>query len=186
MVNPTSPAQSRRRFLRLLATSPLLPLINLPESILQALQQDPASRLLHDHDPDGTPASVLESELAYLNNLSSAQDALSIFDLEFVARKKLHVGHLAYLSGTEDNATLRANRDGFTRYQLRGRRLAMSGRSMHPSRCSRRRGIRRSSCARPAIRRPSTPMASSPPPGLPRPRDISRHSPRQPPARSKR
>jgi len=41
-----------------------------------------------------------------------------------VARKKLPPAHWGYLAtGTDDDATIRANRDGFTRYSMRVRRL---------------------------------------------------------------
>ena len=52
------------------------------------------------------------------------QDAVNVFDLEAAARKKLPPAHFGYLTtGVEDDATLRANRDAFSRYQLRPRRL---------------------------------------------------------------
>ena len=46
-----------------------------------------------------------------------------MFDFEAVAKEKLHYGHVAFLGGTEDEGTYRANREGFTQYQLRVRRL---------------------------------------------------------------
>ena len=46
-----------------------------------------------------------------------------MFDFEAVAKQKLHYGHVAFLGGTEDEGTYRANREGFTQYQLRVRRL---------------------------------------------------------------
>ena len=56
--------------------------------------------------------------------ISSVDEAISVFDFEAVARKKLPPAHYGYLAtGTEGNVTLRANREGFRRFQLRVRRL---------------------------------------------------------------
>ena len=87
---------SRRRFLRFLAASPLL----LAPRLLPSLSaQDP--------------------EL-----IASPDLALNVFDFEAVARQNLSPAHFAYMAtGVDDDATLRANREGFERYQLRARRL---------------------------------------------------------------
>jgi isopentenyl diphosphate isomerase/L-lactate dehydrogenase-like FMN-dependent dehydrogenase len=56
--------------------------------------------------------------------IASAKDALNVFDFEAVARKNLPPAHWGYMaSGSDDDATIAANREGFTRYQLRMRRL---------------------------------------------------------------
>src|SRR6476469_2061199 len=89
---------SRREFLRFLAASPLLPYIERPAGWLSSAQDD---------------------EL-----LASAKDAVNVFDFEPVARKKLPIAHWRYLAtGTDDDATIKANRDGFTHYSIRVRRL---------------------------------------------------------------
>jgi isopentenyl diphosphate isomerase/L-lactate dehydrogenase-like FMN-dependent dehydrogenase len=50
--------------------------------------------------------------------------ALNVFDFEEAAHRKVMPGHWAYMaSGVDDDATLRANRDGFKHVQLRPRRL---------------------------------------------------------------
>ena len=50
--------------------------------------------------------------------------ALNVFDFEEAAHRKVLPGHWAYMSsGVDDDATLRANRDGFKHVQLRPRRL---------------------------------------------------------------
>jgi isopentenyl diphosphate isomerase/L-lactate dehydrogenase-like FMN-dependent dehydrogenase len=55
---------------------------------------------------------------------ASPDDALDVFDLEALARKAVPVSHFGYLeTGTDDERTLRANREAFGRYQLRVRRL---------------------------------------------------------------
>jgi 4-hydroxymandelate oxidase len=54
----------------------------------------------------------------------SPADALDVFDFEALARKVVPVSHFGYLmTGTDDERTLRANREAFGRYQLRVRRL---------------------------------------------------------------
>jgi isopentenyl diphosphate isomerase/L-lactate dehydrogenase-like FMN-dependent dehydrogenase len=56
--------------------------------------------------------------------IASAADALSVLDFEPVARAKLPPWHWAWLStGGDDGATMRANREGYERYQIRARRL---------------------------------------------------------------
>lgn len=56
--------------------------------------------------------------------ISKAADAINVLDFEPVARKNLPPAHFGYLqTGTDDDATIRANREGFARYQLRVRRL---------------------------------------------------------------
>src|SRR5438876_11929504 len=51
-------------------------------------------------------------------------DALSVFDFEEAAHRKVQPGHWAYMaSGFDDDATLRANREVFKHVQLRPLRL---------------------------------------------------------------
>ncbi len=91
--------KSRRDFLRFLAASPVL--AGCP-AVLQALSQ--AASL---NDVIGSPA-----------------DALSVLDFEAAARKVLPPAHWGYMTtGVDDDATLRANREGFAHYQIRPRRL---------------------------------------------------------------
>jgi isopentenyl diphosphate isomerase/L-lactate dehydrogenase-like FMN-dependent dehydrogenase len=62
------------------------------------------------------------------NLISSPEEAINVMDFEEPARKALPPAHWGYLtSGVEDDATLRANRDGFNRYYLRPRRLIDTG-----------------------------------------------------------
>lgn len=54
----------------------------------------------------------------------SLADMLNVMDFEPVARRKIPIAHFAYLAtGVDDDATLRANREGFARYAVRVRRL---------------------------------------------------------------
>lgn len=97
------PQADRRKLLRFLAASPILAGSGLPRAFLAARGQQA--------DP-----------------IAAAADALDVFDFEAVARRKLSPAHFGYLeTGTDDDGTVRANREGFTRYQLRVRRLADIG-----------------------------------------------------------
>src|SRR5215510_7426479 len=56
--------------------------------------------------------------------IASAAAALNVFEFEEVAHRKVSQAHWAYMaSGVDDDATVRANREIFTRVQLRPRRL---------------------------------------------------------------
>src|SRR5262245_49972969 len=85
----------RREFLKFLAASPLFA---------------------------GMPA-MLEA-FAQESTLTAAGQALDVFDFEAAAKKILPPGHWGYMAtGVDGDETLRANREGFTRYQLRPRRF---------------------------------------------------------------
>ena len=103
---------SRRQFLRYLAASPLFPYLDLPAAWFSGrLRSQPAqaSRWQGSQDED---------------LIASVKDAVNVFDFEPVARKKLPPAHFGYLAtGTDDDGTIKANRDGFSRYSLRMRRL---------------------------------------------------------------
>ena len=56
--------------------------------------------------------------------IASPAQALNVFDFEEAAHRKVQPGHWAYMaSGVDDDATLRANREGYQHVQLRPRRL---------------------------------------------------------------
>lgn len=56
--------------------------------------------------------------------ISSAGDAINVFDFHEVAKQVLLPGHYTYMAmGTDDGGTLRANRQGFEQFRLRMRRL---------------------------------------------------------------
>jgi isopentenyl diphosphate isomerase/L-lactate dehydrogenase-like FMN-dependent dehydrogenase len=56
--------------------------------------------------------------------VNRAADALSVSDFEALTRGMLPPAHLGYLiSGVDDDATLKLNREGFQHFQLRARRL---------------------------------------------------------------
>jgi isopentenyl diphosphate isomerase/L-lactate dehydrogenase-like FMN-dependent dehydrogenase len=56
--------------------------------------------------------------------ITTPADAINVFDFEPVARKNVPPAHFGYMaSGIDDEVTLRANREGFLKFQLRPRRL---------------------------------------------------------------
>jgi 4-hydroxymandelate oxidase len=93
----------RRRFLRYLAGSPLFAAAaGDVTSLARALE------MLQGQDP----------------LIPTARHALNVFDFEPVAKKNLPPAHWAYMAtGSDDDGTIRANREGFNRYELRMRRL---------------------------------------------------------------
>ena len=92
----------RRAFLTFVAGSPLLAAF---PALAAALQQS-------------------ASTAVGARSLEQAAHALDVFDFEAAARKLVPPAHWGYLmSGVDGEATLRANRDGFDRYQLRARRF---------------------------------------------------------------
>ncbi|MGA2195158.1 MAG: alpha-hydroxy acid oxidase [Bryobacteraceae bacterium] len=62
--------------------------------------------------------------LAQSDAITNPKDALSVMDFEEAARRAVPVAHFAYIAtGVDDDATLKANREGFQKIQLRPRRL---------------------------------------------------------------
>ena len=99
-------AAARRRFLKYLATSSLFA-SGLPEWASAVAETELTEACAREPAP-----------------IASPNDALNVLDFEPVARRTLpaaHYGHLA--TGVDDDATLRANRAGFSRFQIRARRL---------------------------------------------------------------
>ncbi len=71
-----------------------------------------------------TLGALAQGEPAGPEILDSPSDALSVFDFEETAHRKVLPGHWAYMSsGVDDDVTLRANREGFSHLELRPRRL---------------------------------------------------------------
>ena len=102
-------ATSRRRFLQYLAASPLFASTALP-----ALAEEAGLKL---------PDPMIWAPQG-LDPIKSPKDAINVFDFELAAFKNVppaHFGHMA--SGIDDEVTLRANREGFLKFQLRPRRL---------------------------------------------------------------
>src|SRR5260370_20481739 len=69
----------------------------------------------------GTPLPLGQQEPGTIH---APKQALNVMDFEAAARKALPPAHFGYMStGVEDDATLRADREGFSRIYLRPRRL---------------------------------------------------------------
>ena len=101
---------SRRRFLQFLAASPLL-----AGSDLAAMANEAPSRL---------PDPMIWAPRNLDNLIKSPKEAIDIFDFEPVAAKNIPPAHFGYMTGgVGDDVTLRANREGFLKFQLRPRRL---------------------------------------------------------------
>jgi len=84
----------RRAFLKFVAASPLLAAV---PSIAEAFQQ---------------------------GGVNQAADALDVFDFQVAAQKVVPPAHWGYLmTGVDGEDTLKANRDGYSRYQLRTKRF---------------------------------------------------------------
>ena len=117
MNRQTEQLKTRRKFLRMLSASPLL--------ASPGLLAGSFSNLL-------AAGEVTEKKfLGWLDSLpqsdeviSSPDQALEVMDFEAAARKALPPAHFGYLAtGVDDDATLRANREAYSRIQIRPRRL---------------------------------------------------------------
>jgi len=104
--------QNRRRFLRYLAASPLLASPSLLAGPLRRfLSSSPAAAAIADTFKPG-------------DLITSPEQALDVMEFEAVAQKALPPAHWGYLAtGVDDDATVRANHEGFSKIQIRSRRL---------------------------------------------------------------
>ena len=105
-------ATSRRRFIKFLAASPLF-----AGTALSALAEE-------GQFPQRPPDPFVWAPRDYDHLISSPKEALDVFDFEPVMHKNVPPAHFGYMaSGVDDDVTLRANREGFLKFQLRPRRL---------------------------------------------------------------
>src|ERR1700675_3627608 len=103
-MRPTT-STARREFLKFLAASPYVAALGGVAAFVQ-------DGLLAQSIPEASDV------------ITDPAKALNVFDFEEAAHRKVQPGHWAYMSsGVDDDATLRANRDGFKHVQLRPRRL---------------------------------------------------------------
>jgi 4-hydroxymandelate oxidase len=109
MKPPVIRAASRRRFLQYLAASPLF-----ASGAFSASGTEAPSKL---SDPMiWAPAGG--------DLIDDPKRAINVFDFEPVARQNVPPAHFGYMaSGLDDEVTLRANREGFLKFQLLPRRL---------------------------------------------------------------
>jgi 4-hydroxymandelate oxidase len=109
--------ESRRRFLRFLTASPLLALHGFSFTHFERL-------LLSSNGHAAGALAVLEGAAQGEDLIASPEQAINVMEFEAVARKKLPPAHFGYLAtGVDDDATVRANCEGFARFQIRVRRL---------------------------------------------------------------
>jgi 4-hydroxymandelate oxidase len=104
-VTPSKKLADRRAFLSFLAASPVLAYAGF------------SSRWVEE---------VLAAPLPQQNEvvIKSVKEALNVFDFDAAARVKLTPAHYEFITdGSFNNETLRANRDGFLKYEVRLRRL---------------------------------------------------------------
>src|SRR5262245_51205490 len=105
--------ESRRRFLEFLAGSPLLAW----PGVSGFAADGPLA-------PAKLPDPIMWAPMRTEDLIASPKDAINVFDFEPVARKNVPPAHFGYMaSGIDDEVTLRANREGFLKFQLRPRRL---------------------------------------------------------------
>ncbi|NIN67878.1 MAG: hypothetical protein GTO63_24860, partial [Anaerolineae bacterium] len=116
-MNPSDQTEtSRRQFVTYLAWSPLL---FSPGALAAFLQESTANGRSANSDPEYQELGARLQEL-----IASPDEAINVFDFEPVARAGLPPAHYGYLAtGVEDDATLRENREAFSRLYLRPRRL---------------------------------------------------------------
>jgi len=111
-------AANRRRFLSWLAASSVVAYGG-GSRLAEALEAE--SRL-----PD--PMVWAPRDLDHL--ITTPKEAINVFDFEPVMKNNVLPGHFGYMaSGIDDDVTLRADRAGFQKFQLRPRASSMSARS---------------------------------------------------------
>src|SRR5882724_7250137 len=117
MNRQTEQLKTRRKFLRMLSASPLLASPGLLAGSFSSLL---AAGEVTEKKFLGWLDSLPQSDEV----ISSPDQALEVMDFEAAARKALPPAHFGYLAtGVDDDATLRANREAYSRIQIRPRRL---------------------------------------------------------------
>jgi 4-hydroxymandelate oxidase len=109
MTSPILRAESRRRFLQYLAASPLLGSLSSPS--------------IAGEVPSKWPDPMIWTQVS-TEPIKSPKEAIDVFDFEPAAFRNVPPAHFGYMaSGLDDEVTLRANREGFLKFQLLPRRL---------------------------------------------------------------
>src|SRR5438105_13673631 len=104
------PTSARRQFLKFLSGSPLLAIPGFAAWAAEA--------------PSRYPDPIIWAPFNPQELIANPKDAINVFDFEPVARKNVPPAHFGYMaSGIDDEVTLRANREGYLKFQLRPRRL---------------------------------------------------------------
>ena len=109
--------KTRRKFLKMLSGSPLLAS---PGFLAGSFSSLLAAGEVTDKKFLGWLDSLQQSEEV----ITSPDQAMDVMDFEPAARKALPPAHFGYLAtGVDDDGTVRANREGYSRIQIRARRL---------------------------------------------------------------
>ena len=109
--------KTRRKFLQMLSSSPLLAS---PGFLAGSFGNLLAASEVTEKKFLGWLDSFQQSDEV----ISSPDQALNVMDFEAVARKTLPPAHFGYLAtGVDDDGTVRANCEGYSRIQIRARRL---------------------------------------------------------------
>ena len=104
-----STSTARRHFLKFLAASPYIAALGGVTAFLGRT---------------GLAQSAGQTSQTASDVIASPAEALDVFDFEEAAHRKVRNSHWAYMvSGVDDDATLRANREGYQHVELRPRRL---------------------------------------------------------------
>jgi 4-hydroxymandelate oxidase len=110
-------AEARRRFLWMLAASPVLAASGVfGRSLTDLLAPDLVGK--------GKSLTDLEILQQSQDVIASPDQAFDVMDFEAAARKALPPAHFGYLAtGVDEDGTVRANREGYSHVQIRSRRL---------------------------------------------------------------
>ena len=104
-MTPSQKLSDRRAFLTFLAASPVLAYAGLNSRWVDEVLAAPPQQ---------------QNEVV----IKSVKEALNVFDFDAAARVKLTTAHYTFITdGSFNNETLRANREGFQKYEVRLRRL---------------------------------------------------------------
>ena len=107
---PSITEQSRRKFLQFMAASPLF--------ASGALAGEVPMVPVKPSDP------IIWAPLQTDKLIKSPKEAINVFDFEAPCRVNVPPSHFGYMaSGIDNEVTLRANREGFLKFQMRPRRL---------------------------------------------------------------
>lgn len=109
--------KTRRKFLKMLGASPVIAGSDMLTGSLASLLKATSIEKRHFL---GWLESFEQSDTV----ISSPDQALDVMDFEPIAEKVVPPAHFGYLAtGVDDDATVRANREGYSHIQIRARRL---------------------------------------------------------------
>lgn len=102
----------RRQFLNFLASSPALAYAGIASGLVESM----LARPVHAQEMSLAPPDAVV--------IKSVKEALTVMDFDAAARAKLPLAHYEFITdGSFYDETVKANREGFQKYQIRMRRL---------------------------------------------------------------